>query len=317
MLYQVASTQDGNIQRVNPGNPDMSYLIAKLEGSAATGNVMPPSGALPQAEIDVIRQWISDGALDDTVQPPAAPIRVQSLSPAPLSDQASAPAQIVAGFTRELDAATVNANTFLVTASGGDGIFGNGNDVQIVSPAITVPSGNPTTARFDLTGVTMNDDTYEIRLLGAGAMFIQDLDANALDGENVGSFPSGDGMAGGNYVTTFTITTPVVIGPTLPQIQAVVFTPSCATSTCHAGGAPDAGLNLEDGQSYMNLVNITSTQDGNFLLVNPGDPDNSYLVQKVEGNASFGNPMPPPAGGLPAAQIQAIRDWIAAGAPET
>jgi hypothetical protein len=315
MLVGIASTQDANIQRVNPGIPDQSYLVQKLEGTAGTGGVMPPSGSLPQVDIDVIRQWITDGATDDTVQPPAAPIQVSSLSPVPLSDLSAPPVQIVAGFTRDLDVSTVNANTFLVTASGGDGVFGNGNDLVITSPAITVPGGNPRSAIFDLSGVTMNDDTYEIRLLGTGASVIMDLDANALDGENVGAFPSGNGAAGGNYVTTFTITTPVVIGPTLPQIQAVVFTPTCTTATCHTGGVPAAGLNLQDGMSYANLVNVPSTQDANFMRVLPGDPGNSWLVRKLEGNAGIGLAMPP-TGMLPANQITAIRDWIAAGAPE-
>ena len=49
---------------------------------------------------------------------------------------------------------------------------------------------------------------------------IMDLDGNALDGEFGSVFPSG------NFVAQFTITTPVVMGPTLPQIQAIVFGPS-------------------------------------------------------------------------------------------
>lgn len=55
MLVGVASDQDPLIQRVNPMNPGTSYLIQKLEGTAASGGQMPPSGALPQSEIDTIR----------------------------------------------------------------------------------------------------------------------------------------------------------------------------------------------------------------------------------------------------------------------
>ena len=62
-LVGIASTQDAGVQRVNPGNPDMSYLITKLEGPGAAGGQMPPSGPLAQADIDVIRQWITDGTL--------------------------------------------------------------------------------------------------------------------------------------------------------------------------------------------------------------------------------------------------------------
>jgi hypothetical protein len=46
---------------------------------------------------------------------------------------------------------------------------------------------------------------------------IMDLNANALDGEFGGVFSSGNFVAGGNFVTEFTIATPVVMGPTLPR----------------------------------------------------------------------------------------------------
>ncbi len=72
---------------------------------------------------------------------------------------------------------------------------------------------------------------------------------------------------------------PVASGATFSDIQASVFTPSCATSTCHAGGAPAAGLNLEAANSYTMLVGIQSGQDPGFVRVLAGSPDNSYLVQ--------------------------------------
>ena len=50
---------------VVPGSPDTSYLVDKVEGMAAVGNVMPPPPrpTLDAASIAVIRQWITDGAL--------------------------------------------------------------------------------------------------------------------------------------------------------------------------------------------------------------------------------------------------------------
>ncbi len=48
---------------VAPNEPDNSYLIRKMEGTPGiTGNRMPPSGSLPQSEINVIREWITNGA---------------------------------------------------------------------------------------------------------------------------------------------------------------------------------------------------------------------------------------------------------------
>lgn len=48
---------------VVPGDPDASGLVDKIEPSPQFGNQMPPpSGGLSQGEIDLIRQWITEGA---------------------------------------------------------------------------------------------------------------------------------------------------------------------------------------------------------------------------------------------------------------
>lgn len=277
---------------------------------------MPPGGALPPASITTIRQWITDGAIDDRVVV-QAPIRVSSLSPMPNADLQAAPTQIVAGFDRDLDASTVNTTTFTLQASGGDGTFADGNEVQVTPASVTVPAMNPQSAVMDLNGVTLNDDTYRVLLLGTGGSMIMDLDSNALDGEFSGAFPSGNGTAGGTFVAQFSIATPVTIGPTLAQIQAVVFTPSCATSTCHTGPMPAANLDLSnEATSYAQLVGVASTQQAAILRVAASDPDNSYLVMKLEGAAGItGTMMPPPTRPtLDPSYVPEIRNWITNGA---
>ncbi len=313
-LVGINSSQDPALQLVNPGNPDISYLVNKLEATAAVGTVMPPSGGIAQVDIDMVRQWITDGAIDDTVVV-ADPITVTSLTPAPNASLTTAPTQVVAGFSRDLDVSTVNDMTFVLTASGGDGTFNSGNEVQIMAASISVPGGNPSTAVFDLTGAVLLDDTYRVTLFGAGANVIMDLDANALDGELITGLPSGNGVAGGDFVSLFSVTTPIVIGPTLDQIQAVVFGPKC--SSCHSGNGSTSGINDMDlrnaASSLATLVNVTSAQDSNFTRVIPGDPANSYVVHKLQGVATVGGAMPP-TGMLPAAEISAIEQWITDGA---
>ncbi len=76
------------------------------------------------------------------------------------SSQVAAPAQIIAGFDRQPDASTVNANAFFLEASGGDSTFGDGNEITVAATSINVPGGNPRTAVFDLTGVVLADETY-------------------------------------------------------------------------------------------------------------------------------------------------------------
>jgi hypothetical protein len=294
----------------------MSYLITKLEGPGVSGGQMPPSGPMAQADIDVIRQWITDGAIDDTVVP-SNPIRVTTITPMPGADLQTGPTQIVVGFDREVDATSVDAVTFRVDGSGGDATFGDGDDVTVVATSIMVPAANPQSAIFEVAA-PLADDTYQVMLLGDGGTVIRDLDGNSLDGEYTGAFPSGNGTAGGNFQVRFSVTTPIMLGPTLAQIQAVIFTPTCATANCHSGAVPDANLNLSDeATSRMNLVGVPTTQLGGAgIRVIDGDPDNSYLIQKLENAAGIeGVRMPLGAPALSQADIDVIRQWITDGVP--
>ncbi len=318
LLVGVPSTEESSVLRVVPGDPDNSYLIQKLEGNASSGQQMPLNApALPQSTIDVIRQWISDGAIDDRL-PATDPIRVTSLSPVPGSILNQFPTQIIAAFSREPDASTVNGTTFILEASGGDTTFGDGNEIVVGPASITVPLANPQTAVFDLTGILLAEDTYRVRLLGTGPSIILDLAANALDGEFAAPFPSGDGTEGGDFEAVFTVMSPVIMGPTLDDIQAVVFGPTCSTAGCHTGGgvALPSIMNLTSAQaSFDSLVNIASLEVPGAIRVLPGDPDNSYLIHKIEGTAAVGDRMP--AGSpdpLDPAVIADIRQWIADGA---
>jgi methionine-rich copper-binding protein CopC len=100
------------------------------------------------------------------------------------------------------------------------------------------------------------------------------------------------------------------------QIQATIFTPIC--SGCHAGANAPQGLRLDAGNSYALLVNVASAEVPGLLRINPGNPDASYLVQKIQGNAAVGVRMPangPPY--LTQTQIDLVRGWVAAGAPQS
>ncbi len=52
--------------RVVPGNPDASLIVQKLEGTQTCGAAMPKDlPSLSQTEIDRIRAWILDGAMNN------------------------------------------------------------------------------------------------------------------------------------------------------------------------------------------------------------------------------------------------------------
>ena len=110
------------------------------------------------------------------------------------------------------------------------------------------------------------------------------------------------------------LATPPPPAPTLTKLQADIFTPICAV--CHDGNSASLpGVqNLTAGHTYASIVDVTSIEDPTLKRVNPSDPDNSYLVRKIEGAAGIVGERMPKGGALTQAQIDEVRAWIAAGA---
>jgi hypothetical protein len=102
------------------------------------------------------------------------------------------------------------------------------------------------------------------------------------------------------------------IAPTLDSIQVNVFTPSCATASCHSGSASPA---LDPGLAWDALVGQPSVQQPATPLVDPGNPSDSYLLIKLRGGGD-GSPMPIGAPSLGDADLVAIETWIQNGAPK-
>ena len=106
--------------------------------------------------------------------------------------------------------------------------------------------------------------------------------------------------------------TPSPVTATLSSIQNEIFTPRCAS--CHGALAP-GGLDLRAANAFANLVNSPSTQT-TLMRVAPGDPDASYLVHKLDGRSSIvGSRMPQGGPFLSTTEINVVRAWITAGAP--
>lgn len=112
--------------------------------------------------------------------------------------------------------------------------------------------------------------------------------------------------------------------PTFTSIQREIFASSdsagrASCTSCHqsAVGAPRAaGMSLASDIAYESLVGKPSSRKSGAVLVVPGDPDRSYLIQKLEGNTSMvGRRMPTSPPYLTAGQMQIIRRWIQIGAP--
>jgi hypothetical protein len=116
-------------------------------------------------------------------------------------------------------------------------------------------------------------------------------------------------------------TAPPVGGSSLASLSSNLFTPSCAFSSCHGGSAPQAGLSLESAGLHEALLGHQVAAKTSLPLVAPGDPDGSWLYQRMarcEPTDDDGNPLPhmplntPTL--LPDGAVARVRQWIEAGA---
>ena len=112
--------------------------------------------------------------------------------------------------------------------------------------------------------------------------------------------------------------------PTFASIQHDIFeSPDSAgrvaCTGCHTstGRNPSGGLNLNHDIAYEQLVNMASRGKPSAVRIVPGNPDASYLVQKVEGASAIVGRRMPFSGEpyLTTGQILILRRWIAIGAP--
>ena len=104
-----------------------------------------------------------------------------------------------------------------------------------------------------------------------------------------------------------------------------IYDRSCALAGCHASVAPAQALDLSPGRSFGATVNRRSTQVASRALIEPGDPDTSYLLGKVRGDPGIAGVLMPqgcPGNPLQGAQcltpdeINAVETWILACAPD-
>jgi hypothetical protein len=193
--------------------------------------------------------------------------------------------------------------------------------VDLLSPGANV-SG---TVTLD-ADASDNQGVVEVRFLvnnvligsDATAPYSIDWDTTTVGNGQVTLTAEAEDEAGNVGVSAAVVVTVQNASPvTLTQIQTQVFSPVC--SVCHTGptsGILPSGMNLSTrASSFAALVNVASIEVPNLDRVAPGNPDNSYLIHKIEGTAAVGVRMPQGGPFLNQATIDMIRQWITDGAP--
>lgn len=108
---------------------------------------------------------------------------------------------------------------------------------------------------------------------------------------------------------------------TFEQIQRQVFTPTCAIPTCHNVAQGEHQMALAEGEAYASLVGVGPTNiaaaSAGLLRVDPGHPENSFILRKLRGELADGEgaQMPKDLKRLHHLHVDLIEEWIAAGAP--
>ena len=184
-LVGVPSVEEPKLQRVDPGNPDESYMVLKIEGAPGIEGGQMPLGEtpLPQATIDAIRQWITDGAPNVPAAAVVEELAVQDTVPGDKSTVMAPVSRIVVSFNHDLDASLVNDTTVTVermgdadfdpeaaaTAQGGARLAiakvlaPNNSAVLLVTPRTALRAG-----------------VYRLMLRGTGGGALADLNARTL-----------------------------------------------------------------------------------------------------------------------------------------
>ena len=204
MLVNVASVEVPSLRRVRPGDPDLSYLIQKLEGRAAVGGRMPlNSPPLPQATIDVIRQWIREGAQRSVASTtPTTPATVTAVDPTVDQILEQPPHEILLSSNAALDTTALHTTSVTLTRSGGDGSFAEGNEVSITPLSLEIRSYEPTVIAIRLASDEWVTDSYQLTIAGTGSIAVQDRSGIVIDGNR-------DGLPGGDFVMHFDLGRPL------------------------------------------------------------------------------------------------------------
>jgi hypothetical protein len=196
-------------------------------------------------------------------------------------------------------------------------------DTPTVTPTAT-PSATPVRCGGDCNGdgqVTI-DELLRAVDMSLGGTSGGDACLAAIDSDGDGAVAINEIIAAVDHALVGCPSAPTAtptIAASLADIQVDIFTPRCAIPTCHDSQYASGNLVLDAEHAYSDLVGVPPDVDAaaaaGMKRVDPGHPENSFLLTKLQGPPlGQGSRMPLTGDPLSADQIKLISDWIAAGA---
>jgi len=177
LLVGVPSNEQPNLLRVKPGDPGDSYMVHKIEGLPGIDGGQMPLGEtpLPQATIDAIRQWITNGAPNAPASAAARVFAVQATAPQDKTTVKGPLARILVSFTQDVDASLVNDTTITLSRIGGAGNLDAREaeasavgTTQRISAAAVLAASNPAVLLIT-PGTALEPGVYRVTLRGSGS----------------------------------------------------------------------------------------------------------------------------------------------------
>lgn len=94
------------------------------------------------------------------------------------------------------------------------------------------------------------------------------------------------------------------------EVESDVFPNTCTFGQCHGGPSPIVGLDLESPGAMDRMRDRASANCPDRILLVPGDPASSLLLEKILPQPTCGGQMPSPGFPLPIDQVDCVRTAI-------
>lgn len=101
---------------------------------------------------------------------------------------------------------------------------------------------------------------------------------------------------------------------TFIEVKQNVFGKSCVFSSCHKSSVLAGGLSLEGDEAFDHLVGKPAVGAPSKVRVQPGKPEESYLIEKLTQDQPAAGARMPPGATVSDEQLELLRSWIANGA---